>query len=450
MASVIIMPKQGQSVESCIITQINKKKGDKVLKGDILFAYETDKATFEEESPVEGVILEVFVSEGDEVPVLTNILVIGVEGENIDGFLPGVKTKPAVAESLKAETSKTVKQQKINNGKNASPEGDRDMHGEKGSFVSPRARKLADEKAIKSKKIKGTGPGGRILERDIMDFISNNPPLTPLARKLIKDDESLDYISGTGLAQTVNSNDLSKTPGEDEFEIKPLSNIRKLIAKTMLFSLQNSAQLTHHLSADASRIKELRKKIKEATDAGYLNNITLNDMICFAAVRAIKKYPQINAHLTGDFLKYFKKVHLGFAVDTDRGLMVPVIKNADDLTIQELSNQFKEIAAACHKGNIDPDLLSPEAASFTVSNLGNYGVEMFTPIINLPQVAILGVNTIVLRPVEINDGKFNFAPYLGLSITYDHRALDGGDATRFVKQVAIEIENLEIDLPPAP
>jgi len=193
-------------------------------------------------------------------------------------------------------------------------------------------------------------------------------------------------------------------------------------------------------------LNDLRKKIKKAVEAGYPTNITLNDMICFATIKALKKFPQVNAHFMGDGMKVFNKVHFGLAVDTDRGLMVPVIKNADDLTIQGLTNQFKAVVEACRKGSIDPDLLAPDAASFTVSNLGNYGVELFTPVINLPQVAILGVNTMILRPKDMGDSVFGFVPYLGLSFTYDHRALDGGEATRFVKQVAIEIENLEFEL----
>jgi pyruvate dehydrogenase E2 component (dihydrolipoamide acetyltransferase) len=169
-------------------------------------------------------------------------------------------------------------------------------------------------------------------------------------------------------------------------------------------------------------------------------------MVCFAAIRALKEFPQANAHFMGDSIKYFSKVHLGVAVDTDRGLMVPALRNADDLTVAELSIKIKELAAACRKGSVDPEVLSGEAASFTVSNLGSYGVEMFTPVINLPQVAILGVNTTVLRPKELSDGTIGFIPYLGLSLTYDHRAIDGGEATRFLKQIAVEIENLDIDI----
>jgi pyruvate dehydrogenase E2 component (dihydrolipoamide acetyltransferase) len=223
--------------------------------------------------------------------------------------------------------------------------------------------------------------------------------------------------------------------------------MRKLIARSMYNSLQQSAQLTHHLGADARRLLALRKKAKEAYESGTLKvNITVNDLVCFAVIKALGQYPAVNSHFLGDTMRLFKPVHLGLAVDTERGLMVPVVRYADRLSVAELAAQLKELAAACRKGAIDPALLSPEAASFTVSNLGNYGVEMFTPVINLPQSAILGVNTIVPRPKDLGDGVYGFVPYIGLSLTYDHRALDGGEATRFLKQIAVELENLEMDI----
>jgi pyruvate dehydrogenase E2 component (dihydrolipoamide acetyltransferase) len=312
--------------------------------------------------------------------------------------------------------------------------------------ISPRARNLAAAEAIDVTGIQGSGPNGRIIERDIRAAIENRPKMTPLAKKLAAE-QNIVPASGTGLAGTATGKDvLSTNPVySNEFEMKPLSHMRKLIAKAMHASLQNSAQLTHHLGADARRIISLRNKVKEAVAKGYPVNITLNDMICFAVIKALKKYPQVNSHFMGDSMKVFSKIHLGLAVDTDRGLMVPVVKNADDLSIAGLANQFKELANACKKGNVNPELLASDAASFTVSNLGNYGVEIFTPVINLPQVAILGVNTIIPRPKDLGDGVYGFVPYLGLSLTYDHRALDGGEATRFVKQVAVEIENLEFE-----
>ncbi len=221
--------------------------------------------------------------------------------------------------------------------------------------------------------------------------------------------------------------------------------MRRLIAKAMHASLQNSAQLTHHLSADARNLLAARKKFKAAAETGTIReNVTINDLVCFAVIRALKQFPQVNTHFMGDHVKYFSKVHLGLAVDTDRGLMVGALQNADDLSVTGLSSRLQQLAADCRKGSINPDLLSPEAATFTVSNLGNYGVEMFTPVINLPQTAILGVCAIIPRPKELGDGVFAFVPHIGLSLTYDHRALDGGEATRFLAEIRSQIENLKL------
>ena len=259
---------------------------------------------------------------------------------------------------------------------------------------------------------------------------------------------------GSGLAGTVKGGDLktwkpnhTDIAGEgEEFEVVKMSNMRKLIAKSMYNSLQNSAQLTHMLGADARKIQALRKKAKKALEEGRIDaNITINDFVCFAVIKALQKFPNVNSHCLGDAMRIFKTVNLGCAVDTERGLMVPVIKNADELNIVGLSKELKKAADACKKGSFNPDLLAAEAGSFTVSNLGGYGVEWFTPIINVPQSAILGVGTIVARPKDLGAGVYAFVPYLGLSLTYDHRAIDGGEATRFLKQVATEIETLEVE-----
>jgi pyruvate dehydrogenase E2 component (dihydrolipoamide acetyltransferase) len=447
MAFPVIMPRQGQSVESCIISEIRKKKGDSVSVGDILFVYETDKATFEEEAKADGVMLEVFFSEGDEVPVLTNVCVIGRKGESAEEFRPGKagEVKTAVAREGKPVTEREAAPKST---REAAP-GDVALtrKEESASGISPRAKELANKKGIDASRLKGSGPQGRITERDVLEA-AERTRMSALAGRMVKEDPSLAATVGTGLAGMIRGQDLQSVTGAGnaDFEIRPLTTIRKLIAKAMHQSLQNAAQLTHHLGADASRITGLRKTIKRAFDEGRSADITLNDMVCFAAIRALKEFPQANAHFMGDSIKYFSKVHLGVAVDTDRGLMVPALRNADDLTVAELSVKIKELAAACRKGNVEPEVLSGEAASFTVSNLGSYGVEMFTPVINLPQVAILGVNTTVLRPKELSDGTIGFIPYLGLSLTYDHRAIDGGEATRFLKQIAVEIENLDIDI----
>ncbi|MDL2244369.1 2-oxo acid dehydrogenase subunit E2 [Parabacteroides sp. OttesenSCG-928-J18] len=440
MATVVIMPKQGQSVESCILTELKKKKGDKVAIGDLLFAYETDKASFEEEAKVAGEVLEVFYNEGDEIPVLVNVLVIGEPGESIEGLRPeagasasveAVDEKPQEASAPQKET--IIPQPQV-------------AYSSTASAVSPRARALADKHAINAASLKGSGPGGRVIADDVEAAVNALPRTTPLAKAMIKEGGLHAPAAGDGLAGMVRSSGLSATVSQPtmtdgDSTVKPLTNMRKLIARSMHASLQNSAQLTHHLGADARRIMELRKVAK----ANGLN-VTINDLVCFAVIRALKQYPQVNAHFEGDSMRLFNHVHLGLAVDTDRGLMVPVVRDADLLSVEGLATRLKEVAEACKSGSISPDLLSPVAASFTVSNLGNYGVEMFTPVINLPQVAILGVNTIVPRPKDLGGGVYAFVPYMGLSLTYDHRALDGGEATRFLKQIAIEIENLNVEL----
>jgi pyruvate dehydrogenase E2 component (dihydrolipoamide acetyltransferase) len=445
MANVVIMPKQGQSVESCIVTEFKKKVGDKVAVGDILFSYETDKASFDEEAKVEGTVLACFFKDNDEIPVLTNVMVIGNPGESFAEFAPNAAAPAAAQAATAAEAPKAEAAPSENAAPAAGPVT-------AGAPVSPRARRLADEKGIDPAQVAGSGPHGRIIERDII--AAEGSPKSGLAKVMASAGGLEAPARGSGLAGMVKASDLKECKpnhtdiaGEgEEFKIEKLSNMRKLIAKSMYNSLQNSAQLTHMLGADARKIQALRKKAKKALEEGKVDaNITINDFVCFAVIKALKKFPDVNSHCLGDSMRIFNTVNLGCAVDTERGLMVPAIKNADDLNIIGLSKSLKKAADDCKKGSINPDLLSSEAASFTVSNLGGFGVEWFTPILNVPQSAILGVGTIVARPKDIGGGVFAFVPYIGLSLTYDHRAIDGGEATRFLKQVAEEIENLEVE-----
>ncbi len=442
MANVVIMPKQGQSVESCIVTEFKKKPGDKVAVGDILFSYETDKASFDEESKFEGTVLACFFKDNDEIPVLTNVMVIGKPGESFAEFAPD-GAAPA------QESAKTAGPQAAQEATTADVPAAAVVAG---APVSPRARKLAAEKGVDTAQVAGTGPHGRIIERDVV--AAEGSPKTGLAKAIAAQGGFEAPSRGSGLAGMVKGSDLkvwqanhSGIAGEgEEFKVEKMSNMRKLIAKSMYNSLQNSAQLTHMLGADARRIQALRKKAKKALEEGRIDaNITINDFVCFAVIKALKKFPSVNSHCLGDAMRIFNTVNLGLAVDTERGLMVPAVKKAEDLNITGLSKALKKVADDCKKGSINPDLLSSEAASFTVSNLGGYGVEWFTPIINVPQSAILGVGTIVPRPKDLGNGVYAFVPYLGLSLTYDHRAIDGGEATRFLKQVATEIENLEVE-----
>ncbi len=438
MAIPVLMPRQGQSVETCIIGSWYKKKGDAVKVGDILFSYETDKASFEEEAKADGILLDVFFAEGDEVPVLVNVAVIGAAGESVEEFRPGGQAAPVAEVAVVAEAKAEVV---------ATPEVKTVAEASGKVKISPRAKNAAEKLGVAYQQLAGSGPEGRIIERDIEAAAQALPKLTPLAQEVAKAEGMKAGETATGLGGKAVAKDLiSYNPVYgDDFEVKKLTNMRKLIAKAMHTSLQNSAQLTHHMSADARTIMALRKKFKKALDTGQISqNITINDLVCFAVIKALKKFPQVNTHFIGDSMRWFKKVHLGLAVDTDRGLMVPAIKNADDLSLEGLSAQMQNIAAQCRKGNVNPELLAPEAASFTISNLGNYGVEMFTPVINIPQTAILGVCTIVPRPKDLGDGVYGFVPMMGLSLTYDHQALDGGEATLFLKEIKEQIENLAI------
>ncbi|HBH83201.1 MAG: hypothetical protein A2X05_15750 [Bacteroidetes bacterium GWE2_41_25] len=405
MATAVIMPKQGQSVETCIITKWFKSKGDKVTTGEILFSYETDKAAFDLESSSEGILLDIFYNEGDEVPVLFNVAVIGQSGEDISAFV-GVQ-----GEKMSAEANEAVGNTPVGKIKADEP----DIAPEERTRISPKARKMAEEKGINYNSLRGTGPSGRVVAADIEKALS--------------------------MARPGNKEVISTTA---EFTEQPLSNIRKIIARTMHSSLQNSAQLTHHMSADVRRLLELRLVIKNKllTDRKQ-QDITLNDMICWCVIRALEKFPEANSHFLEDRIKTFSKVHLGLAVDTPRGLMVPAVKNANEMDLPTLSRELKSAADSCKKGSISPELIQSTSASFTVSNLGNYGVEMFTPVINLPQVGILGVCTIINRPASLGNNVFGFVPYIGLSLTYDHRAIDGGPATLFLKEIKNQIENFQ-------
>ena len=461
------MPKQGQSVESCIVTEFKKKVGDKVAVGDVLFSYETDKASFDEDAKVEGTVLACFFNDNDEIPCLTNVMVIGEPGESFSEYAPsgaGVSaasgaeptspaTEPAsaVAEPVARQGSPAIEvTAAATPGASASPATGTVAAN---APVSPRARKLAAEKGVDTAQVAGTGPHGRIIERDVI--AAQNSPKSGLAKAMMADGGLQAPVTGSGIGGMVKGSDLKvwkpthtgNLAGEgEEFKVEKMSNMRKLIAKSMYNSLQNTAQLTHMLGADARRVQVLRKKAKKALEEGRIDaNITINDFVCYAVIKALKKFPSINSHCLGDAMRIFNSVNLGLAVDTERGLMVPAVKKAEDLNITGLSKALKKVADDCKKGSINPDLLASEAASFTVSNLGGYGVEWFTPIINVPQSAILGVGTIVPRPKDLGSGVYAFVPYLGLSLTYDHRAIDGGEATRFLKQVATEIENLEVE-----
>ncbi len=408
MASAVIMPKAGITVESCIIGSWEKKVGDDVKIGDVLFTYETDKASFECESTAEGTLLEIFYQDGDEVPCLLNVCAVGNLGEDCSALRPAGESAQPEVETEKVEESAPVKSVEV------APAGTALVNGEK-SAASPRAKKLAERAGVDVSLATPTGPNGRIIERDVRTLMEN-----PVA------------ISNVAVATA------ASVAEEAEYEDVKFSGIRRAISKSMHTSLSTMAQLTHNTSFDASAILAYRKQLK-ASD-GECAGITLGDIVLYAVSRTLLNHPDLNAHMLDDNnIRLFKHVNLGVAVDTPRGLMVPTIFHADEMSLLEISKAVKELAKECRDGNINPDKLS--GGTFTVSNLGNMGVESFTPVINPPQTGILGVCGTVDRVRKGLDGSIEVYPAMGLSLTYDHRAVDGTPAAKFQKELGYNLEN---------
>ncbi|MBN2665130.1 MAG: 2-oxo acid dehydrogenase subunit E2, partial [Bacteroidales bacterium] len=384
----------------------------------------------------DGTLLEILYDDGAEVPVLANVAFIGEPGESVelsgeqappekDKFVSGPDEEIRTASAADAEPVPSK----------AEPAATRDQK----IRISPRARRYAEKMNIDFTLVSGSGPNGRIVCSDIQNALSGQTPVTSAETAVNPVTPVSDLTNVSDLAPE--SVAVAATIPEEEFTEQPLSNVRKLIAKAMYSSLRDSAQLTHHMSADVRNVLEARRKIKEGLKNGTeRHDITINDIVSYCVIKAIARHPAVNAHFLGESIRLFKRVHLGIAVDTPRGLMVPAVKNADLMDLPELSQALRASAEACRKGNINPELIQSTSASFTISNLGNYGVEMFTPVINLPQCAILGVCTIINRPADLGNNIFGFVPYMGLSLTYDHRAVDGGPATLFLREIKEQIE----------
>lgn len=437
MATPVIMPRQGQSVESCIISTWHKKVGDKIQVGDPLFTYETDKSTFDEEAKVEGTLLAVFFEEGDDVECLLNVCVIGNEGEEAESFRPGgapAEEAPA-AEAAPAPAAEAPAAPTVAPAVASAP---------KEGFIriSPRAKAAAVAANVDYRLAQGTGPMGRIVEKDIKALIASGVAYTGAAYPFADG-----KVSGTGIGGRVSVSDLGTAPAtaaaapEAETWEEKLPTIRKTIAKSMHQSLSTMAQLTLNSSFDATEIMAYRASVKKNAEAMGLANITLNDIVLYAVSRVLLNHQSLNAHFYDDKMVYFKNVQLGMAVDTPRGLMVPTIANANKLSLNEIAEASKDLAGQAQSGTINPDLLS--GGSFTVTNLGSLGIESFTPVINPPQTGILGVDTITQK-VRVVDGEIKTYPSMGLSLTFDHRALDGAPAAKFLKDLCAALEHFSV------
>ena len=441
MATIVVMPQLGNSVESCIIVEWMIAEGDTVAVDQTLASIETDKSTMEVPSTAAGTVLKLLWEEGDEVPVKDPLIIVGEPGEDISGLVPGADAAPA--DAAPAEQASAPEQV-------AAPA----FATERATgAVSPRARALAASHGVDASAItEGSGPHGRVIERDVAAAIAAGPVLTSAARAA-----GVSATEGTGIGGRVSVADEGRAaeaapaaavaapagadyPGASTST--PLKGVRKVVAKRMMESLTSTAQLTLNTTANAAGILALRKKVKNADESLGLNKITLNDLVCFAVSRTLPKYPVFNAHLQDGVLTEFEQVHLGFACDTPRGLLVPVIRSAQALGLKAFSDEAKRLAGGAIDGTIAPDFLS--GGTFTVSNIGSFGIETFTPVINLPQTAILGVGAITPRPTVAADGTIAVEQRLNLSLTIDHQVIDGADGARFLRDLVAAIDNIDV------
>jgi pyruvate dehydrogenase E2 component (dihydrolipoamide acetyltransferase) len=445
MATAVVMPTLGNTVESCIIVDWKKSVGDSVKKGESICEVETDKAVMEVESPATGILLARFYAEGEDVPVQTAIAVIGQPGEDFSHL------RPEGAPGGAAGTGAPVPPADLGAPARESPADSRAPAPASPQGVSPRARNLAMRKGVDVSSLRGTGPGGRIVERDVQSALAAQPRLTPVAQAMVAQGDYVIPERGSGPGGRVTARDLipvgpaphAPAPAEAEEPVRaiPIKGVRKIIAERMLSSLQTTAQLTLNTSADARALLQFRKRCKTSPEVLGLREVTINDLILFAVSRTLPQHRYLNALFQEETVYEYVRVHLGLAVDTPRGLLVPVIRDADRLSLRELSSEAKRLAAGAQDGHLSPDELS--GGTFTVTNLGNLGIESFTPVLNVPQVGILGVGNINPKPVEL-EGEIQFVPHINLSLTVNHQVVDGAPAARFLNALSQSLANIDL------
>jgi pyruvate dehydrogenase E2 component (dihydrolipoamide acetyltransferase) len=430
MAVVVEMPKLGNTVEECLIAQWLKQEGQTVSAGETVVEIETDKTSFEVAAPVGGTVLATFFEQGDLVPVFTPLFVIGNPGESAEAFRAQSKGLTSAADAADPQTASA---RDANPGDQLSAIADASLLSHSSAPLSPRARRFAEERNFHPQAVSGSGPGGRVLEADLRALYHTSPKVSGAASWRVRNAAEVPP-EGSGIGGMIVLSDLASdldAPGTR------ISGVREKIASRMRESLASTAQYTLHSSADARGLLLLRARIK-ASSAGP--DININDLVTFCAVQALVEVPDLNVLFVDGTIQQGRGVHIGFACDTPRGLLVPVVHNAQALTVAALAARMKELSAQAVQGRISADDLT--GGTFTVSNLGGLGIESFTPLLNPPQVAILGVNAIQLKAVR-REGRVEFIDSIGLSLTLDHQIIDGAPGARFLKVVRDKIENVE-------
>jgi pyruvate dehydrogenase E2 component (dihydrolipoamide acetyltransferase) len=441
----VILPKLGQTMEFGTIIEWLKQEGDPVQRGEVLFTVESDKATLEVESPGKGYLRKILVPAGEECPVLTVVaLITKTSDEDISGYEVG---PPATLATQEARQADEVVPAEVALATLAVPE----LAGGR-IFASPRARKLAWEKSVDLAQVGGSGPNGRIVERDVVAYLEAAPKITPVARRVAERmGVDLRAVTGTGLGGRITKADveiaaapvapvpapIAPVQASVAAEV-PMSGVRAVIARRMFEGHTTTAPVTLTMEVDATEFVALRERLKAVMVEELGFNLGYNDLLIKLIAHALRQFPYMNAQLDGDTIRRLGQVHVALAVDTDRGLLVPVIRDADRKGLTEVARELRDVIERVQTGAALPDELS--GSTFTITNLGMFEIDAFTPIINLPEAAILGVGRIKARPVVVN-GDLGVRQIMWLSLTFDHRLVDGAPAARFLQYIKNLIED---------
>ncbi|WP_127138638.1 pyruvate dehydrogenase complex dihydrolipoamide acetyltransferase [Flagellimonas oceanensis] len=414
---VISMPRLSDTMEEGTVASWLKSVGDEVEEGDILAEIETDKATMEFESFYSGTLLHIGIQEGEGAPVDSLLAIIGPEGTDVDAVLKaqaggGSSKKASKKEASKEAAPKASEESSKEESAPATQDGQR-------IFASPLAKKIAEEKGINLADVKGTGDNGRIVKKDIENFTPAEKAAAPSTEKA----EAAPAVAPVALPV-----------GEESVEEVKNSTMRKVIAKRLGESKFTAPHYYLTIEVDMDNAKASRAQINNLPDT----KVSFNDMVLKACAMALKKHPQVNTTWNGDSMLYKHHVHMGVAVAVDEGLVVPVVKFADQLSLTQLGSAVKDLAGRARNKKIKPDEM--EGSTFTVSNLGMFGIQEFTSIINQPNSAILSVGAIVEKPV-VKNGEIVPGSTMKVTLACDHRTVDGATGAQFLQTLRAYLEN---------
>ncbi len=429
MADVIVMPKLGLTMKEGKIAKWHKNEGDEVNEGETLLEVATDKLTNEVEANKSGFIRKLLAKEGDVIPCLEPIAIIGNKDEDISSLLSQSTVKAEKEDSVKTSSNKQEVEKKTNQSKRVN--------------VSPIAKKLAQEKGIDIADVVGTGPQGRITKNDVEKYleVKGKVKTSPMAEKVASElNVKLSDINKYGRIMKQDVLDFNKKRKLLEAanpidERVPMTEMRKVIARRMSQSWEISPAVTYDIKVDITNLRRLKNELKD------IYKVTYTDLLVKILSKSLLDFPLLNCSIDGEELIYRNYANIGVAVAIDNGLVVPVVKYANVKGLKEISSEIKELVFKAKNNELSTDDLTE--GTFTITNLGMYGIDSFSPIINQPEVAILGVSTIVETPVLQNGNIIN-KPFMKLSLTADHRAVDGAVAAQFLYKIKQYIEKPEM------